>query len=146
MSFVKSPKVEYTPDGKPPERRDWRRILLRAGILALFLLALFLNLYAFRAGNVVNVVAGTNGIAHGMVVDEQGNPIAEALITLAMAANARAFSDENGRFELTNIPTGPQYLMVIHQGIGEGFVVEIQPNSVTEVGTLTYTAKPAVWR
>lgn len=146
MLLVKSPKVEYSPDGKPPERKDWRRIIMRAGLGLLFVLSVALNLYAFGAGNIANLLAGTNGVAEGIVLDEEGNPIAAAEITLAAAPNARTFTSPDGTFTLSNIPTGPHYLIVVHRNIGEGFVVNIESNGVTQVGSLTYTAMPAEWR
>ncbi|MBK8987428.1 MAG: carboxypeptidase regulatory-like domain-containing protein [Chloroflexi bacterium] len=145
MSYVNSPKVEYTPDGRPPERKDWRHLSIRLGILFIFILGLALNLYAFKAGNLVNLAAGTNGVAQGIILDTQGQPIPNATIALASAPEARTSTQADGSFTLENIPTGDQYLIVVHNGIGEGFVVAIQPAGVTQIGTLSYEAKPAVW-
>jgi hypothetical protein len=58
MSFVNSPKVQYSPDGKPPERKDWQRTAVRLSLLLLLLIGLALNLYAFEAGNVANITPG----------------------------------------------------------------------------------------
>ncbi len=145
MSYVNSPKIEYTPDGRPPERRNWRRLSIRIGIFLIFVLALALNLYSFRAGNVLNWLAGTDGAVQGIVVDAQGQPIASAEITLASSPDARTSTQEDGSFNLTNIPTGDQYLIVAHQGIGQGYVVTIQANGLTQLGALSYEAMPAVW-
>ena len=145
MSYVNSPKVEYTPDGRPPERRDWRHLSIRLGILFIFILGLVLNLYAFKTGNLVNLVAGTNGVAQGIILDTEGHPISDATITLASAPEARANTQADGSFVLENVPTGDQYLIVVHNGVGEGFVVSIEQAGVTQIGTLNYRAKPAIW-
>lgn len=146
MSFVNSPKVQYSPDGKPPERKNWQRTAVRISMLLLLFIGVALNLYAFEAGNIANVVSGTNGFVRGIVLDQQGNPVPNAEITLATTPNLRVLTEADGRFELNNVPTGPQYLIVVYQGVGEGFVVDVTPNEVTEVGSLPHTAKPAEWR
>lgn len=90
MSYVNSPKVEYSPDGRPPERKDRRRQAIRLAILVVFFVSLGLNIYAFRASNLINRVVGTDGTVQGVVVDDQGNPIAQAEISLAAAPEALA--------------------------------------------------------
>ena len=145
MSFTKSPKVAYSADGKPPDRKNWRRIFVRGGLTLLFFIVLGINLYAFFAGNVVNRIANTDGRVEGVVQDELGQPIADAEITLASYPEAIAQTDVNGRFNLLNIPTGTQYMLVIHQEIGQGFVVNINGDGVTSLDPLIYNEKPAVW-
>ena len=145
MSFTNSPKVAYSTDGKPPDRKNWRRILVRGGLVLFFLIVLGINLYAFFAGNVANRVANTDGQIQGLVQDEQGQPIADAEITLASYPSAIAQTDTNGRFDLLNVPTGAQYLLIVHQEIGQGFVVDVNSDGVTSLDTLVYDAKPAVW-
>lgn len=145
MSFTNSPKVVYSTDGKPPDRKNWRRILVRGGLILLFFIVLGMNIYTFFAGNVANQIANTDGQVQGVVQDKQGQPIANAEITLASHPKAIAQTDANGRFDLLNIPTGPQYLLVIHQEIGQGFVVDIDNDGVTSLEPLIYYEKPAVW-
>jgi hypothetical protein len=145
MSYVNSPKVEYTPDGRPPERKDWRRIIIRSGIFIIFILALALNLYAFKAGNVLNFLAKTNGVVEGMIVNTEGQPLAGATITLASAPETQAITLADGGFSLKNVPTGSQYLIVASEGIGQGYVITIEANGVTQAGILSYEALPAVW-
>jgi hypothetical protein len=137
--------VEYSADGKPPDRKNWRRILIRGGLFALLIFGLGLNLYAIIAGNAINRLAGTDGRIQGMVLDEQGQPLADAEITLASYPTAVAQTDANGQFDLPNVPSGPQYLIVAHEGIGQGFVIEVNANDPTFLDPLTYDAKPAVW-
>ncbi len=145
MSYVNSPKVEYSPDGRPPERKDRRRQAIRLTILVVFFVSLGLNIYAFRASNLINRVVGTDGTVQGVVVDDQGNPIAQAEISLAAAPEALAITQPDRTFTLANIPTGDQYLIVVSQGVGQGYVITIQTNDVTQLGTISYEAKPAVW-
>lgn len=145
MSFTNSPKVEYSTDGKPPDRKNWPRILIRGGLALLFFIILGMYVYTFFAGNVANRIANTDGQVEGVVQDEQGQPIADAEITLASYPEAIAQTDANGRFNLLNIPTGEQYLLVIHQEIGQGFVVNINSDGVTPLDPLIYNEKPAVW-
>lgn len=145
MSYVNSPKVQYTPDGRPPERRNWRHLIIRGGIFAIFILGLALNLYAFKTGNLLNLLAGTNGVVQGVVVDAQGQPLAEATITLAAAPETQAITLPDGSFSLSNVPTGSQYLIVASEGVGQGYVITIQANGATQVGTLGYEALPEIW-
>jgi hypothetical protein len=145
MSFVNSPKVEYSADGKPPDRKNWKRILIRSGLLALFIASIGLNLYAFVFSNAANRIAGTDGHIQGIVQDAQGRPIANAEITLASYPSVIIQTDSNGQFDMTNIPTGAQYLIVIHEGIGQGFVIEVAANTLTPLEPLVYNSKPAVW-
>ncbi len=145
MSYVNSPKIEYSPDGRPPERKDRRRQAVRIAIFIILIISIGINIYAFRAGNLINRVAGTDGIVQGVVVDDQGNPIAQAEISLAAAPEALAITQPDGTFTLANIPTGDQYLIVVSQGVGQGYVITIQTDDVTQLGTISYEAKPPVW-
>lgn len=145
MSYVNSPKIEYSPDGRPPERKDRRRQAVRIAIFIVLIISIGINIYAFRAGNLINRVAGTDGIVQGVVVDDQGNPIAQAEISLAAAPEALAITLPDGTFTLANIPTGDQYLIVVSQGVGQGYVITIQTDDVTQLGTISYDAKPPVW-
>lgn len=145
MSYVNSPKVQYTPDGRPPERRNWRRLLIRGGILTIFILGLVLNLYAFKTGNLLNLLAGTNGVVQGTIINIQGQPIAGATITLASAPETQASTQPDGSFNLSNVPTGDQYLIVASEGVGQGYVITIQTDGVTQVGALRYEALPEAW-
>lgn len=145
MSFVNSPKVEYSADGKPPDRKNWKRIIIRSSILALLIVSIGLNLYAFVFSNAANQIAGTDGHVQGVVQDAQGRPLANAEITLASYPAVIVQTDNNGNFDLQNIPTGAQYLIVIHKGIGQGYVIEIAANTLTSLEPLVYNSKPAVW-
>ncbi|MBP6470955.1 MAG: carboxypeptidase regulatory-like domain-containing protein [Chloroflexi bacterium] len=145
MSYVNSPKIEYSPDGRPPERKDRRRQAVRIAIFIVLIISIGINIYAFRAANLINRVAGTDGIVQGVVVDDQGNPIAQAEISLAAAPEAQAITQADGTFTLANIPTGDQYLIVVSQGVGQGYVITIQTDNVTQLGTISYEAKPPVW-
>jgi len=145
MSYVNSPKVQYTPDGRPPERKNWRRLLLRGSIVIIFVAGLALNLYAFQAGNLFNRLSGTDGVVQGVVVNAQGQPLVGAVVTLASAPESQASSLPDGSFNLSNVPTGSQYLIVASGGVGQGYVVTVQGDSVTQVGPLVYEAMPEVW-
>jgi len=145
MSLTDSPKIVYSADGKPPDRKNWRRILVRGGLVLFFFIVLAINLYAFLAGNVANHIANTDGQIQGIVQDEQGQPIVNAEITVASYPSAIAQTDTNGRFTLSNVPTGAQYLLIVHQEIGQGFVIEVNSDGVTSLDPLVYDAKPAVW-
>ncbi|NKQ35930.1 MAG: carboxypeptidase regulatory-like domain-containing protein [Chloroflexi bacterium] len=145
MSLVNSPKVEYSADGKPPDRKNWRRILIRGGLFALLIFGLGLNLYAIIAGNAINRIVGTDGRIQGVVLDEEGQPLAGAEITLASYPAAVAQTDANGRFDLSDIPSGVQYLIVVYDDIGQGFVVEVNEGGAALPDPLVYDAKPAVW-
>ena len=146
MFNAKSPKMVYSPDGKPPERRDWQTVVVRAALVISFVVAIGINAYAFWASNVVNVLRSSTGTVQGLVLDEYGQPIANAEIRFASAPDMVGTTNEAGQFELTNVPTGAQYLIVVHRGIGEGFVVSIKANGVTQIETLQYTARPAEWQ
>jgi len=146
MSYVNSPKVQYTPDGRPPERKNWRRLVLRGGIVIIFVVALAVNLYAFQAGNLLNRLSGTDGVVQGVVVNAQGQPLAGATVSLASAPESQASSLPDGRFQLSNVPTGSQYLIVASEGVGQGYVITVQNDSATQVGPIVYEAMPEVWR
>ena len=145
MSLVNSPKVEYSADGKPPDRKNWRRILIRGGLFALLIFGLGLNLYAIVAGNAINRIAGTDGRIQGVVQNQEGQPLADVEVTLASFPSVVAVTNAEGQFDLSNVPSGPQYLIVAREGIGQGFVIEVNANDPTLLDPLTYDAKPAVW-
>ncbi len=54
---------------------------------------------------------------HGVVLNEaSGEPLARALVRLTGESSAGALTDGEGRFELSDLPTGPQQISVIKPG------------------------------
>lgn len=143
MSLSNSPKINYDSSGKPPERRNWQRPLLRITFFILLLAGIGLNIYAFLANNTANRLAGTDGQLSGLVQDEGGQPIPDAIVFIAASPNVTTTTGTDGRFQLTNIATGEQYLVVVYNEIGQGYVVDVSPEAAE--AAYTYSARPRVW-
>ena len=89
-------------------------------------------------------VAQTGGIT-GTVVDVQGNPVADARVSLWVGddCSGRVMTDANGAYEFTDVPVG---IYRIHAGkprVGQGNLenVEVLPGEVTELPTIVLVGK-----
>jgi hypothetical protein len=61
--------------------------------------------------------ANARATVHGVVLNAaSGEPLARALVRLTGDGNAGALTDGDGRYELPDIPTGPQQLEIIKPG------------------------------
>ena len=138
MSFVDSPRIEYDVEGAPPERGRGRRLFLRVLIVALLLVAIIVNVFAWTEGNVINRLAGTNGEIQGQVLTASGEPLAGAQVFLDLAPGTIVLTDAQGFFDLRNVPTGQQTLIVGYNERGEEFLVQVSKESATQVGKVIF--------
>jgi Carboxypeptidase regulatory-like domain len=64
-----------------------------------------------------SIPAGPRTTVHGMVrVDASGEPLARALVRISGDAATGALTDGDGRFEIPNVPVGPQEFEVVKPG------------------------------
>lgn len=124
-----------SPPPAPAAPKKW----LRWALLALTLLLLAANF--FWNSNATAALRGRGGV-RGRVVNEAGHPLlGEALI---LGTNLSATLDENGGFELQNVPAGPQSLIILDAYSGYEARVEIRAGETVEVGEIHFqvTAEP----
>jgi len=138
MSLVNSPKVEYAADGKPPERGAARRLVLRVALIVLLATAVGINVYVWIQGNVVNRLAGSDGVVQGQVLLPDGKPLANAEVFLDAAPQVIARTDADGYFVLKNIPTGEQTLLVGFEDRAVELELVVGQGSPTELGPIMY--------
>lgn len=138
MSFVDSPRVEYDAEGTPPERGRYRRPFVRVLIIVLLVAAFGVNAVMWIQGNVVHRFTGTSGEIRGQVLIESGEPLADAEVYLATAPKVIAQTDAQGLFDLRNVPTGEQTLIVGYGDRAEEWPIQVSGERVTMVGELVY--------
>ncbi len=142
MSFVNSPQVKYSADGKPRERLGCGSQITRGLTLALFLIALAFIAYPFVTTNLFNRVIRTDGAVRGIVVNAQNKPISDASLFLVAAPDSIVTTQADGSFVLDNVPGGTQVVIVVVNEIGQEFPVNIESGRITEIGSLAYVAPP----
>lgn len=142
MSFVNSPQVKYSADGKPRERLGCGSQITRGLTLALFLLALGFIAYPFVTTNLFSRMVRTDGTVRGVVVNAQNKPISDASVFLVAAPDAIVKTETDGSFALDNVPGGTQVVIVVVNEIGQEFPVSIESGRTTEIGSLSYVAPP----
>lgn len=142
MSLVNSPKVKYDPHGAQ-ERIPVRVYLVRGANITLVITAIVLALVVWFGGDVVNRAFGRTGTVQGIVLDENGAPIANSEIFLIAAPDQMVRTDANGSFTLANVPTGMQELIVSTGRWGQEYRVSINERQMTQAGALTFLTPPA---
>ncbi|MBI5304026.1 MAG: carboxypeptidase regulatory-like domain-containing protein [Chloroflexi bacterium] len=142
MSFVNSPAVQYTTDGKPRERLGCGSQVARVLTVVLMVLALALVAYPLLGTNLASRVARSDGAVRGVVVGAQEQPLAEAQVFLVAAPDVTVTTQADGRFALDALPSGAQVLIVVVNEIGQEYPVNILSGAITEVGVLAYLAPP----
>lgn len=80
-----------------------------------------------------NAIAQGTGAIVGTVLDEDGNPLVGAEVTIANQ-NLVTATDAQGRFRLTGVPAGPQSVVVIYLSAmaGDAREVVIKPGETTD--------------
>lgn len=141
MSLVNSPKLNYQTGGAK-ERMPVRAYLVRGATITLVAIAIVLALLVWLAGDVVNTALGRTGTVSGIVLDESGQPLANAQIFLLEAPDRVAPSDAAGRFTLSHVPTGSRSLIVTVGSWGQEYPLTIARRIVTQAGTLTFLTPP----
>ncbi|MBT3322174.1 MAG: hypothetical protein HN392_07800 [Anaerolineae bacterium] len=136
MTLQDSPSLEDFSDGvlsPPPEKPNKKRRItnIMAGLLVLIIILLGIN---FAQSNAFSEIAGQGKIS-GYAVDESNQPILVDIIVFG--TNIRAVSDENGYFEVENIPSGRQSIIIAFGLIATEEVVIVEVGQNTELGTIT---------
>ncbi|GAB4271381.1 MAG: hypothetical protein Kow0080_16740 [Candidatus Promineifilaceae bacterium] len=77
------------------------------------------------------------GAVTGLVLNLQGRPVADAVVQVEGHADIRTITDENGRYQLNNIPAGPQRITIqlANGASGTAYTPVIQSNTLTDLGT-----------
>jgi hypothetical protein len=143
MSFEKPPSLdnfqEILPEGKNDITPRQKRVRILAVIVGILLLLLAgVNLWK---SDLTSELRGA-GIVKGVVVDGKGQPFAGNIFVTG--TNLAARTNPDGSFELKNIPTGRQLIVVADSQSGREIPVIIVAGQTTEMGTVTFesTATP----
>jgi hypothetical protein len=143
MSFEKPPSLdnfqEILPEASKVLTPRQKRVRILAAIVGILLLLLGgVNLWK---SDLTSELRGT-GIVRGVVVDGQGQPFVGNIYVTGTRLAARTNPD--GSFELKNIPTGRQLIVVADSQSGREIPVIIVAGQTTEMGTVTFesTATP----
>ncbi|MBT3189381.1 MAG: carboxypeptidase regulatory-like domain-containing protein [Anaerolineae bacterium] len=135
MTLQDSPSLEDFSDGilPPPDKPDKKRrtTIVIVGLLVLIILLLGIS---FIQSDAFSQIAG-QGTISGYAVDESNQPIAVDIIIFG--TNIRAISDESGYFEVENIPSGQQSIIIAFGEIATEEIVTVQVGQNTELGTVT---------
>jgi hypothetical protein len=140
MPLEDSPSVETVAHGipapQPPGMTPGRRRLwAAAGILGLVLIALVIaNL---GRGNNLATLTGTGSVS-GQVVDENNRPV-QAEVILIGQKNAIP-TGPDGRFELKNVPSGLQSLVVGYQGTAREVPFNAVVGQIVDIGQIQVVA------
>ncbi len=135
MPLVNSPQVSYTPDGKPRERADAGKILMRVLIALLVLIVVGLAGYLIFDATVARQVA-YSGSVRGLVLDGQNQPLPGAIVFVVGEPDMRTVTRGDGRFDLANVPIGKQTLIVFYAKVGREVQVTLEQNGTADTGTL----------
>ena len=77
---------------------------------------------------------GQNGIIKGKIMDKQSEvPLAGATVVILNSNNMSALSDENGNFQIQNVPLGRQIISVTYTGYAPSTVPNIDVTSGKDV-------------
>lgn len=142
MSFVNSPQIKYSADGKPRERLGCGSQVMRGLTILFAILALGLLVYSSLGTNLASWVVRRDGAVHGVVVNANKQPLANAQVFLVAAPDQLVNTASDGTFALDALPSGAQVLIVVMNEIGQEYPVKILSGSVTDVGALAYVAPP----
>ncbi|MCS7260094.1 MAG: carboxypeptidase-like regulatory domain-containing protein [Anaerolineae bacterium] len=144
MPLEESPSLEEYRQGLPPlpeQPRDVakppRRIRPLGWWLAIAVLAMIA--VALAVWNVLQMNSTPDseegfGEVVGRVVDAAGNPVqAEILVD---AGNIRTQANADGRFRLTNVPTGRRVLLIGYMYMAREHFVTVRANAVVDIGEI----------
>lgn len=139
MSLEDSPSLEDYAEGMPsyPSDRSTlrRRIWIVIGILILLAIMLGgVNLWRSKA---FTLLKGT-GTVVGEVVDEASEPLRAYVFVLGTDLEAQ--TDANGRFELNDVPAGPQTVVVAYMGAGREYPMMVNADSTTDMGQIQFAS------
>jgi hypothetical protein len=118
----------------PPPPSPWKK---RARIAIIALAALVVILLLVQVGSTVmstTGIGGGSGVVTGQVLTDSGQPVEAELIIEFTEVSVFAGSD--GRFELREVPSGPQILLVGYQGMGVEYPILVQSDQTTDVGVV----------
>ncbi len=139
MAFEKPPSLdnfqEIIPETKKNLSPRQRRVMVLAVIIGILVLALgAVNLWKseFTSG-----LRGT-GTIKGVAVDNQGQPFVGNIFVTGTSLTTRTNSD--GSFELANVPSGRQFVVVADSQSGREFPVNIFAGKITEMGTVLFVS------
>ncbi|MBN1317496.1 MAG: carboxypeptidase regulatory-like domain-containing protein [Anaerolineales bacterium] len=138
MTLADSPKIEYTPDGKPPEKGTTKKIIVRVALIVLLVAALLINFTVWNQYNVPAQIANADGAIQGRVLLAAGDPLPDAEVFVANAPSVIARTDSQGNFLLQGVPAGQQMLIVGFNARGEEFPVTVLNGETTNVGPVTF--------
>jgi hypothetical protein len=128
-----SPKAEPDDDRSTTvDRKTMSRLITRGcalGLMVCVAAAPALAQAGRRPQPITALAAATSGELHGMIRDDQGRPLAGAVVSALGPKTAFAVSDERGRFTFRPLPPGP-YLVRAHlQGYAPArdLIIQIAP-------------------
>ncbi|MBI5652819.1 MAG: carboxypeptidase regulatory-like domain-containing protein [Chloroflexi bacterium] len=137
MSFVSSPKLEYAADGKPRERAGCGVWVVRSAMVLLALISIGLAGYIWFNANLARQIA-RSGALQGIVLDARNQPLPEAVVYIASAPEVSVTTESDGSFQLRDIPSGKQTVIIFYAKLGQEIEITLDANSVTQVGTLVH--------
>ncbi len=135
MAFEDSPTLEEFADGAltpPPDKTPKKR---RASLIlgSLVLLIMVLLGMRFIQSDDFEAFAGQGSLS-GYAVDESGQPI--LVEVLVFGTELKVFSDENGYFEISNVPAGERSVIIAYEMIGTEKIVSVKTGENTDLGTV----------
>ena len=74
------------------------------------------------------------GSVSGFAVNEKGEPI--LVDVLVFGTELKVSSDENGYFEIKNVPAGERSIIIAYERIGTEEIVLVEASKNTELGTV----------
>jgi len=137
MSFVSSPQVKYAADGKPRERAGCGVWVVRSAIVVLVLIAIGLAGYLWFNANLARQIA-RSGALQGIVLDARNQPLPDEVVYVTAAPEVSAITQNDGSFQLRDLPTGKQTVIIFYAKLGQEIEVTLDANSVTQVGALVH--------
>ncbi len=120
-----------TPPRRLPSWRRWKRFgavaLPLAAVIIVAALLLYRALPAPPAGEMAVV---------GRVIRLDGSPLPAQVAIHGTSLQVTA--NDDGYFRLDHVPSGPQTIVVRHQGYEIGFPVSLEPGTERDVGDLPF--------
>ncbi|MBX0326707.1 carboxypeptidase-like regulatory domain-containing protein [Oscillochloris sp. ZM17-4] len=135
MPLEDSPSLQDFADGMPPPAPDPGRghRVARAVIVALSVILGVLLVINVAQSRVVSLISGSGTIT-GTVVNANGVPTSAEIIIERTERIVR--SDASGRFELQQVPAGPQLLVVAFDGVGVEYPITAVAGASVNIGTV----------
>lgn len=135
MNLQDSPSLDDFSDGyQPPPDPEARRKRIRLILLILSLFVFILGFSNFYQSDVAAYLAQKGSIS-GFAVDESGRPIQVEIIIFG--TNIIGLSDENGYFNIRNVPAGEHSVIVAYGSIAAEVGTIVHANGESNVGTIT---------